>query len=193
MAEMNIPEDIYQRLRDFPDFKDESPESMERSLTESARSLVQMYVAGDTNLFWDTLDKFALHVVSINGLLNETQFSMALADLKQSEAGYDVLSDEQQNTLYAISEHLYSTLVSSNRAEYKKYVALLTDPGNDAAYTMACLQRFRKPSTFANDNLVDIMLKNVWDKLTKMYNSDFISKRIRRIEELEGVLQNIKS
>ncbi len=190
---MEIPEEIYHRLREFPEFSEEAVEMLETSLKDSVRSIQQMYVNGDTNLLWDTMDKFALHVISINGLLKESPFKKAVSDLTRSEKEFDVLSDEQQNALFAISGHLYLILTFTKRSDYHKELELITDPSNDVEYMKLCFARFRKPSTFQEDNLVDIILKNIWDKLTKLYNSDFIGKRMRRIEHIESVLTNIKS
>ena len=189
---MDFKKGTIERMQTFPEFSHESPEELMDLLRSTATEIMRTYQSDGHKFLWDTIDKFALHSISANGALDEKSFERALNDLRLSETQYDVLSAEQQNALYSVDTHCHDLLVVSNRASYHEHLRALATADNDREYLLECLRRLHKPSVLDDSQLVDKVMKHIWSRIISTYNGTFIDKRLKRLAEIERVIQNIK-
>ena len=193
-----LPRTVLQRLQEHPEFQDEPEADVRRNLQSAIQSLAKIYADAEVDspvqpahLLWETIDKFALHVISTAGTLPEQMFERAMQDLVMSEKQYDDLSPEQQNAAYAVNEHLLVLLTTSDRTRFQETLAFITDEDNDREFTLDMLDRLCRPSSLRpQEDLTDRILHRVWTKLTRTYNGAFITKRMRR---LDVISQGLKS
>ena len=183
------PSDIYSRMKQFKEFETCSNQQLHEGLTSRIKVITQVYHSEDHILIWKTLDKFALHVVSITDGFEESTFKSALRDLQRSEEQYDGLkSDTEKKTYSVLDQYLLRFFLATKRDVFSKIIKHFADRSLDPHVIADAMKRILKPSSLRDNDLLDVIVKRVWSQLSERYDSAWIKKRLRRVGAIEEAL-----
>lgn len=190
MAHLLISEDLFSKLREFDEFEKKSNEELESFLRNRISHVKKLYSNEGALVIWNVLDRFALHIISTNRVLDAATLRKAVADLEKCEIGFDRMEESDQQTLLSFQKNFYDALVTSSPQEYEFMCGKLVETNHKILHYL--IDRVIKPSTVNRDKFEDRLVVELWEKLTGNYNEDFIRKRMKRVKKIVSVLQPVK-
>lgn len=187
MSTFVISDDLFSKLREFEEYESASDTKLQGLLDKKVRMIAQIYKRGDTILIWKLLDRFALHVISTNRILDSNTLRKAVLDLEKCEKSFDNLPKKDKKTLRAFHDHLYNALITPKSTEFTMYCEkIVTNTNHEILSDL--FEKMLKPGTINTDVFSDLLVAMVWKELTSNFNKDFIRKRVQRIKKFISLL-----
>ena len=189
MAIPNNSKDIYARMREFAEFTSLSNEQLHNSLTSRIKILSAVYNDCDHIFIWRSVDKFALHVISITDGFGEDTFKVALRDLQRSEEQFDTLRGSDEKLSYQVlDQYLLPFFMETSRDHFDRITQYFLIDKLDPQVILDALDLMVKPSSLSTNKLLDVIVRRVWDQLSTSHGTHWIKKRLRRVKNIQKKL-----
>lgn len=184
-----ISEELFTKLLEFTEFENRSNEDLDNALRKRITKISRIYNRGGFLVIWGVLDRFALHVISTNRVLDSGTLRKAVGDLEKCELKFDTMDEGNQQTLRVFQTHFCDALITPKQKEFELAREKLVAETNHEMM-LYLLERVIKPSTIDREKLEDRLVEEVWSKLTNNFNEDFIRKRMKRVKGIVAMMQS---
>lgn len=181
MNNLVIPHRTIGEIMMCEEHKNKAEEDIEMELTERINCIMDIYSSDKNHIIWSDMDRFALLIIRQNHVLEREKFDCATDDLGKCEQNYDVLPQPWKNALHAVDLYLYDMLVSKSKHTFKAHLTKLNSECSDSSYTEELLVKFSKPLELDDNNFIDHLLKQIWDKVASEFRDDALQHRMNRI------------